>query len=664
MAAPDQGDGLAVPTSPAGRAGAPSAGVSTGVRENGERFLELTENLRSIVWLIDAREPRFLYINPAFEGIYGLTRESLDDDPYCWLARVHPDDRPTVERLLAETGEPGWTGYAVEHRVVRPDGSERWLHAQVYPVRDAAGEVVRMVGSGEDVTERHRAEEARRESDLRFRQIAENAHDMFWLREIATGRYLYVNGAYERLFGRRRDEMYEAPGSWLQAVHPDDRERAAGEPDGVFDEEYRVLDADGAVRWVRSRSFPVTDETGAPYRRVGIVEDVTERRLLREQLLQSQKLEAVGRLAGGVAHDFNNLLFVILNYVEEALQAVPPGSQVFDDLRRVVEAGERARSLTDQMLAFSRRQPTARADLDLEQSVRDVVAMTQRALGEDVRVELDLRADAPVVRLDPTQLQQVVLNLAVNARDAMPAGGRLSVSTDRADLPVGAGPPRPQGSHHRPAVALRVSDTGCGMPDEVARRAFEPFFTTKPAGRGTGLGLSTVYGIVESAGGHVSVDSAPGRGTTVTVVLPTLDTGADGPPGPDRTASVDGQGRVALVVEDEELVRHALARQLRRAGFTVHEAPTGDEAVRLCQYQLWRVDLLVTDLVMPGISGRDLVAELGGLGLAPAVVYVSGHAGELPSRELSGPRWRFLQKPFRTEQLLAAIEGLGVAAVG
>ncbi|MGH8867040.1 MAG: PAS domain-containing hybrid sensor histidine kinase/response regulator [Actinomycetes bacterium] len=630
----------------------------------------LTDNLRSVVWLVDIRGPRFLYINPAFVRTYGVSQEQLDADPYCWMARVHPDDRAGVEAAVAEVLAAGFVGTEIEYRVVQPDGSVRWLRAQMYRVRDAAGQVGHMVGSADDVTERHRAEQALSESELRFRQIAEYSHYMFWLRETGTGRFLYVNPAYEQIFGGRVQDMYDDPDAWLRVVHPEDRERAAAVPDGPFDEVYRVVPPGrDEVRWVRARSFPVTDEAGRAYRRVGVAEDVTDRRLLQEQLLQSQKMEAVGRLAGGIAHDFNNLLFVILNYVEEALRAVPPGSGTSQDLRRVVEAAERARSLTDQMLTFSRRQDAEPVDLDINESVRLTAGMLSRVLGDDVEVVLALSENLPSVRLDPTQLQQVLLNLAVNARDAMPDGGTLCLTTAPARLPGEPRAPDAPGSgpdarlDPGKGVSLDVSDTGHGMDAEVAARAFEPFYTTKPVGRGTGLGLSSVYGIVEGAGGHVSVASAPGEGTTVTALLPASlrpTRGEEETPG--TPASVDGAGRVALVVEDEEMVREALVRQLRWAGFVVHAAANAAEAVGMCQYSLWHVDLLVTDLVMPGMSGYDLVLELGRLGLDPPVVFVSGNTGSWQPAELRGPRRRYLQKPFRAEVLLAAIAEVGVRA--
>jgi two-component system, cell cycle sensor histidine kinase and response regulator CckA len=647
--------------------------------ESESRFRQIAEHMSTGLWLYDTVAGRYLYINPAYTRITGQTMAALEADPRSWLEFVHPEDRPGVKGDVRGDEGRGFVGFEHEHRIVAPDGEVRWVRVRSDPVRDDTGRVYRTVGSMEDVTALRDAEAALRASETRFRRLAEGFPFILWMGDAATGATEYVNPAYARIFGRPLGALYDDPHDWLRAVHPEDRPRmedalaeATREP-GTHEQDYRILDADGAVRWMRWLSYRLTDEDGQPTRRVAVVEDVTDRRLLADELLQAQKMHAVGRLAGGVAHDFNNLLFVILNHLDEAQASLPTGSTAHADLGRAREAAERVSALTDQLLTFSRRRPTDWHDLDLAQAVRDTADMLHRTLGSDVEIRLDLPGDLPAVRLDPAQLQQVVVNLAVNARDAMPTGGTLTLAARHEDDPQHPG---------RTVVALRVSDTGEGMAPDVAARVFEPFYTTKPVGRGTGLGLSMVYGIVEQHGGHVLLDSAVGEGTTVSLLLPpsaaspvasgapvTAEAvvappeqrrvgGDHGPDVPAGSPRPDGRGRVVLVVEDADDVRRAMVRVLARAGFATYEAARPDEAIRMCQHQVWAVDLLVTDVVMPGMSGADLVVRLAGLGLHPPVVLVSGYAREGVPEGLDGSPYRYLQKPFRAEQLLAAADEL------
>ena len=396
--------------------------------------------------------------------------------------------------------------------------------------------------------------------------------------------------------------------SYLARVHPDDggavesalsRAVAADGPQRV---EHRVL-CDGDVRWVELRARAAGARPGSPRRVAGVVLDVTERRRLEEELRQAQKMESVGRLAGGVAHDFNNLLTTILGVSEMLLSGLAPGDPLAEDLASIRDAGRRAAALTRQLLAFSRKQRIEVRPLQLDEIVRAFAPMLSRLIGEDVKVRLDLAVGLPSVLADPAQVEQILMNLAVNGRDAMPGGGTLTIALapERVATAVAGGPAA--GAY----VRLSVADTGAGMSGETAARAFEPFFTTKPRGKGTGLGLATVYGIVKQHGGFVAVETAPGKGARFEVLLPVAPAGAADAAAPEAApAPARGRGEVVLVVDDEPLVRRALARALGSRGYTVLEADGGEEALALLDAR-GRVDLLLSDVVMPGMRGPELV---------------------------------------------------------
>jgi nitrogen-specific signal transduction histidine kinase/CheY-like chemotaxis protein len=381
------------------------------------------------------------------------------------------------------------------------------------------------------------------------------------------------------------------------------------------------------------------------------VQDITERTEIEQQLWQAQKMEAVGRLAGGVAHDFNNLLTAILGYAELLLSDLRDDDPRSQDLREIRKAGVSAASLTRKILAFSRKQPLEPEVLDLNAVVRSLHGMLGRLIGEDIRIEVRLAPDLGRVKADPGQIEQVLLNLATNARDAMPQGGTLTIDTQNAGLDDTA-VRRHLAAAPGEYVMLAVSDTGCGMPPEVQARVFEPFFTTKPRGIGTGLGLSTVYGIVKQSGGDISVYSEPGRGATFKVYLPRVDGPVGARPalvGPD--VPVSGSETI-LLVEDNRGLRELARKVLERLGYAVLDAADADQALHLSEQHAGPIHLLLTDVVMPGMSGVALVERLTPTRPAMKVLYMSGYtdeavvaAGVLPQRVT------FLQKPFTPDSL-------------
>ncbi len=469
---------------------------------------------------------------------------------------------------------------------------------------------------------------------------------------------LYVNMAFARMFGYESPEaMLEVPSPLLYA-DPERREelkRVIAQRGNFDNEEVRFLRRDGSAFWALVSSTGVTGMDGQFQYYDGAVTDITERKRLEEQLRQAQKMEAVGKLAGGVAHDFNNLLTAISGYAEALTDYLPPNSQAHDDAEEISRAAQRAAALTRQLLAYSRQQILAPQVLELPLVVDQLGGMLRRVIGEDLRLVTQHVDGDCFVRVDRGQIEQVLLNLVVNARDAMPNGGTITISTSRAEigatregalLEVAPGP----------YVCLTVADTGTGMDEATRRRAFDPFFTTKALGKGTGLGLSTVYGIVRQSEGSVHLESTPGSGTTVRVYLPWVherpgDLPADAPEKPAAEAS-----GVILVVEDEELVRDLVCRTLRRAGYTVLVADDGEEALRVSGAYPGPIDLMISDVIMPRMGGRELADRIVRLRPGLRILFVSGYANEASDTPgLVGAGAEYLQKPFTPSMLVDRI---------
>jgi PAS domain S-box-containing protein len=511
-----------------------------------------------------------------------------------------------------------------------------------------------------DVTERRAAAERMRLSEAQLAKAQELAHLASFEFDALTGS-INLSAELYRIFGRSREQVQHTVSALLECVHPDDREalqqagRAllAGATIGAH--ECRIVRPDGAIRHVHVRAEVHLGDSGSAGRLLGTVQDVTDWKQLEQQLQQSQKMEAIGRLAGGIAHDFNNLLTVITSYSDLALAEVEPDSQLRADLTEIRRAAESAASLTGQLLAFSRKQVVQPRPLVVEEVLREFDKVLRRIVGEDVEFVVTPGEGDAQVLADRGQIEQVVMNLVVNARDAMPAGGRLTIETATVDLQPGhtLGIDLPPGGYRR----LSVSDTGSGIEPRVMERIFEPFFTTKAPGQGTGLGLSTVHGIVKQLGGDVRVTTAPGAGTTFEVFLPivTTDSGSSGPtpvPGLRRRGS-----ETVLIVEDEPGLR-ALARRLLEAkGYTVLEARNGDEALEICESAGQRIDLVLTDVIMPGLNVRTMVERLSGSCAGVKVLFMSGYTDDDIMRSgLADPHVAFLQKPFTPQSLVAKVQ--------
>jgi PAS domain S-box-containing protein len=510
--------------------------------------------------------------------------------------------------------------------------------------------------------ERHRrqAETALRASEERFRALVENSSDALFLID-GEGRVTYVAASSQRHLGWKPDEMLGQ--SVFDFLHPDDREvagirmsEALQRPGEIVSAELRFRHADGA--WRIMEAVGVNRLNDPP---VGAIilnaRDITERRKLEEQLRQAQKMEAVGQLAGGVAHDFNNLLTAILGYCNLMIDDVPKEDPLRQDLEEIKSAGERAAGLTRQLLAFSRRQMLQPQVVDINALVRQLEKLLRRLISEDVELVTALAPNLPAVKVDPASIEQVLVNLAVNARDAMPRGGRLTIETATVELDSTYTVTHPSVEPGR-YVMIAVSDTGEGMDAATRERVFEPFFTTKEQGRGSGLGLATVYGIVKQSGGSIWVYSEPGQGTSFKVYLPPTDSSV-----PARTAGtgidVARKGwETVLLVEDEDAVR-ALAREvLRRHGYVVIEARHGLDALRLAERHPDTIHLMVTDIVMPHMSGRELADRLAEVRPKMKVLFMSGYTDHAAMHRHLTPGSAFLQKPFTPETFARKVRSM------
>jgi PAS domain S-box-containing protein len=605
-----------------------------------ERHL-IAESIPHLVW-VAGPDGATQYINRRWQAYTGVSVEQAMG--WDWQYAIHPEDLPQALHLWRDalrTGQP----YEAEFRLRRADGEYRWHIDRALPLRDTQGQITHWFGTCTDTEDQKRAEDQlllahRRaaESLALLDTFIDNAPVGFALVDRDL-RYARVNAALAAINGLSpadhlgRHVWEVLPGLWPQ-LEPRYRQLLQG--DGSVGEVEVSGETAAAPGWTRHwlvNHYPV--RTGEELLGIGvIVNEVTERKRLEDQFLHSQKLEAVGRLAGGVAHDFNNLLTVINCYAAMLLQDLGADAPGAASARAILEAGERAAHLTQQLLAFGRKDLAAPRVLDLNAAVREAEAMLRRVLGEDVALTTDLQPGLGRVRADPTHVQQVVMNLAVNARDAMPRGGRLSLATRDVQREPG------------PYVLLAVSDTGCGMTEEVKAHLFEPFFTTKEVGQGTGLGLSTVYGIVKRSGGHIEVESQQGSGTTIRVYLPRVEE-APAPETPNGAGPVPRGSETVLLAEDEGAVR-ALGREvLRSSGYAVLEASDGTQALWLAGEHCGPIDLLVTDVVMPGLDGRGLAERLQALRPGIKVLYMSGYTDDAVVRHgVSRDEVQFLQKPF------------------
>ena len=581
---------------------------------------------------------------------------NADAEGWNWKRYLHPDDyERTVERWSRSlrTGE----AYEIEYRFREAaTGEYLWFLGRALPQRNADGAIVRWFGTCTLIDDQVKLRERLAESEERFRNSTQHS-DIGHALVSLDGRYLQVNPAFARTMGMPAEQIVGK--SFSRLTHPDDRRAdlvhvrrlLAGEVDS-FHLEKRYLRQDGSYVWTQVNASLVRDSAGAPLYFVSQVQDLTERRSLEAKLRESSKLEAVGRLAGGVAHDFNNVLAIIANYAEFVLDELPAESPLRADLKEVRAAAERGAGLTRQLLTFASRHLRRPTGLDVSALLRESERMLRQIAGAAVEVLVETGATPATIFTDPSEVDQLLLNLAINARDAMPSGGVLQLTSSLVTL--GPAPDEkclPAGEY----VRLTVSDTGVGIPESVLPQIFEPFFSTKGAS-GTGLGLATVYGIVARNSGRISVTSRVGEGTQFEILLPFHQLGDGAQAMPDSEWEGEQGSGTVLLVEDEGALRNVSRRLLERAGYRVIEARHGADALAMWAEWSGEVQLLVTDLVMPELGGRELAEALRRERGSLPVIFMSGYTDdEITRRALEDPSVAFLAKPFSPRQLLEAV---------
>ncbi len=576
-------------------------------------------------------DARVIYMSSQFEDISGYSAAECMQDPGLLWRIIHPDDLDGV-RQATDLSVATDSEFRREYRLVKPDGSIVWILDRTSPTAGPDGSTLYRQGFVADITYEKERDEALALSEEQFRNAFGNAPIGMAVVDL-EGRFMLVNRSYCQIMGYAEEELLAL--TFQDITHPDDLERDLAETHRVligeidsFEMEKRYVHKDGHPVWVLLSVSLIRDAKGSPLHFIEQTQDVTERHRLEEDLRQSQKMEAVGRLAGGIAHDFNNLLTAISGYSELILERHAPDDRDRRDAEHIMRSAERAAKLTAQLLAFSRRQVLQPQIFRFDEAVTAIEDLLQRLIGEHVEVQAELGGGTAHVRADRAQIEQVVVNLAVNARDAMPEGGRLSISTRVVDLPVPGWPETEL--EPGPYAVLEVSDTGHGMDAGTQAQVFEPFFTTKPVGDGTGLGLATVYGTVKQSGGDVTVSSTLGRGTTFRVLLPVAEAPAEAHHNGHEPVFVAGTETI-LLAEDEDVVRAFVREVLEARGYHILEAGHPEQALELARSHRGPIDLLVTDVVMPGMSGRALAEHLElerpGLPILYTSGYTSGRIG-------------------------------------
>jgi PAS domain S-box-containing protein len=626
--------------------------------------------------------------SPEYLLIHGLPQDAVSETHEDWLRRVHPDDRQVAEKAFRDAIAGRVREYTVQYRIIRPsDGETRWISVKSTVERDEQGRAVRLVGAHADVTEQVVAEQALRQSEERYRKLADQLaelnltlaqrveektreRDRIWnvsldLLVVADrhGIWRTVNPAWTRTLGWSEAELLNRTSEWLE--HPDDGGLTRAEVNTLIEGnltvrfERRFRHKDGSYRWLSWTAVPDQDSIYAVVRDVTAERAAAERlKATEEALRQSQKMEAVGQLTGGIAHDFNNLLTGIVGSLDLLQTRLNQGRT--ENATRYIDAAmtsaNRAAALTHRLLAFARRQPLIPKSVDANQLVVSLEDLLRRTIGETIDLEIQASDDLWSTLCDPNQLESALLNLAINARDAMPDGGKLRIATANARLEgiTADAPALSPGDY----ICIGVTDTGTGMSADVAARAFDPFFTTKPIGQGTGLGLSMIYGFARQSNGHVTIDSKLAQGTSVKLYLPRHQGDTDAPHPSAARAKHLATGETVLVVEDEPVVRAVILEMLADQGYRTLEAVDGPSGLRIL-LDPQRIDLLVTDVGLPGMNGRQLADQARETRTDLKILFITGYA---ESATISGgflqPGMELITKPFDLDHLSRRIRAM------
>ena len=627
--------------------------------------------------------------SPEYLLIHGLPPEAANESHEDWVRRIHPEDREATEKKFRDAVAGKVREYTVQYRIIRPsDGETRWISVKSTIERDENGRAIRLVGAHSDVTEQVVADLALRQSEERFRNLADqlaelNAtlaqrveektreRDRIWnvsqdLLVVAdrNGVWRTVNPAWTKTLGWSEAELLNRTSEWLE--HPDDggitraHVKKLGDSETTVKFESRFRHRDGSYRWLSWTGVSDKDRNYAVARDVTAEKAAAERlKATEEALLQSQKMEAVGQLTGGIAHDFNNLLTGIVGSLDLLQTRLDQGRT--DNVARYIDAAmtsaNRAAALTHRLLAFARRQPLVPKSVDANRLVVSLEDLLRRTIGETIDLEIVASNDLWGTLCDPNQLESALLNLAINARDAMPDGGRLAIATAnvRFDSVTADTPALSPGDY----VSISVTDTGVGMSPEVAARAFDPFFTTKPIGQGTGLGLSMIYGFARQSNGHVTIDSKLGRGTSVKLYLPRhLGDVAAPHASAVRAPELAFTGETVLVVEDEPVVRGVILEMLGEQGYRTLEAVDGPSGLRILRTNE-RIDLLVTDVGLPGMNGRQVADQARETRPELKILFITGYAESVAiSNGFLQPGMEMITKPYDLDHLAQRIRAM------
>jgi PAS domain S-box-containing protein len=624
------------------------------LRESEERFRQLAENIHEVFWMTDAHH-RILYVSPAYESIWGRTCASLYEAPVSWRDSIHPEDRAQVLRTFQGPTASG--PFESFYRIQRSDGAIRWIHDRGFPVRGAAGGILRYVGTASDITEVRQAQE----EQTKLAAMVAMSRDLIGIAGL-DGRVMYLNPAGLSLVGI--PTLEQARTMNIAEFMPDERNDVNKmltvlETDGYWAGEGFIQNfEEGNAFDAEIQVFRIKDDRGQPLCLATVTRDIRERRKaeaerakLEAQLDQAARMELIGRLAGGVAHDFNNMLTVILGYA-----AIGKNSPGLDERHRrhlieIEKAAQRSKDITQQLLGFSRQQVIVPVPSNLNDLVADLLQSFTRLIGEDIDLRFRPAEELGTVVVDPSQVNQILLNLVANARDAMTTGGMLTIATanvtvteEQCTTQTGATP--------GPHVLLSVSDTGVGMREETMAHVFEPFFTTKDRDKGTGLGLATVFGIVKQNKGFVTVHSELSRGTTFKIYLPRMADEAIAPPAAvESRATPSGAGTV-LLVEDDDLVRELARFALESFGYTPLVARNADEALSLCAGAHSDIQLMLSDVVMPGMDGMALRDRVLAINPNMKVLFMSGYTSNvMVNHGVLKKSVNFIQKPFTIDSL-------------
>ena len=640
--------------------------AEAGLQESETRFRKLLQDVPAVAVQGYGPDGTTQYWNQASEQLYGYSAQEACGRNLVDLI-IPPEMREGVEQAIRQMAETGQAIPAAEMSLMRKDGSRVAVFSS-HTIVQVPGRPQELFCVDIDLTERKLAEAALRESEERYRAVADFTYAWeYWT--APDGSLIYVSPSCERITGYRAEEFRQDPDLLARITHPDDRDRLVDLTHGHgpstahperHEQDFRILARDGGERWIGHACQRVYGRTGEYLGRRASNRDITEARqaaaeteTLRSQFVQAQKMESVGRLAGGVAHDFNNLLMGIMGYAELCRDALAADHPIREWLEEITRDAQRSADITRQLLAFARKQAIAPKILDLNDALMGMLKMLRRLIGEDIDLAWMPGAKLWPVKLDPSQIDQTLANLCVNARDAIGGAGKLSISTANVTLAAA------DCAHHAGAVPgdyvrLAVSDDGCGMSADVKAHLFEPFFTTKEVGKGTGLGLglATVYGIVTQNHGFINVDSTVGKGTTFAVYFPRFVGNAAEASAPAAANVPRGRGETVLLVEDEKSLRVTLALFLNALGYKALVAENPAAALALATQHPGAIQLLLTDVVMPGQDGRHLADQLAGLKPGLKVLFMSGYTADVVAQHgILDPVVRFIGKPFSRDEL-------------